>query len=79
MTVELREPVKVMAVFEKDVVPVKFKWRGRVYPVKEVTYTWRSKEGSAARVHFCVTDGESLYELIYDTAAMKWSLGGADG
>ncbi|MEK7772854.1 MAG: hypothetical protein AAB307_00780 [Deltaproteobacteria bacterium] len=74
MPAEIREPVKVMAVFDAGVRPVKFKWKGRVYPVKEITHTWRSKEGSASLIHFCVTDGAGLFELAYDTSAVKWSL-----
>ena len=78
MTTEIGEPIKVMAVFDGvgqgGVRPVKFRWRGRVYPVCEVTYTWRTREGSAAVIHFSVTDGATLYELAYNLSTMGWSL-----
>ncbi|MEK6590564.1 MAG: hypothetical protein AABZ11_07785 [Nitrospinota bacterium] len=78
MATEIKEPIKVMAIFDKDgrhgVMPVKFKWNNRVYPVKEITYTWRTKEGNASVLHFSVTDGASLYELTYNQSTMKWSL-----
>lgn len=71
----INEPIKVMAVFDGGVRPVKFKWRGRVYPVKEITFTWRMKEGSADVVRFSVADGAGgLYELSYNKADMKWSI-----
>lgn len=74
MATEIRESIKVMAIFDSEVRPVKFKWKGRVYLVKEVTYKWASREGSASIQHFSVTDGASLYELAYNQSTMKWSL-----
>lgn len=74
MATKINEPIKVIAVFDRDLKPVKFKWKGKVYPVKEITYTWLTKDGSAQIVHFSVTDGASLYELAYNQSAMRWSL-----
>lgn len=75
MSVEINETINVMAVFDGNVRPVKFKWKGRVYPVKEITHSWRSRDGGRALVHFSVSDGASLYELVYDMAALNWTLG----
>lgn len=74
MTTEIKEDVKVMAVFENGPRPVKFKWRGKVYPVKEITYTWKSSEGDSQIIHFSITDGVTLYGLSYNQTTMKWSL-----
>ncbi len=79
MPTVIKEAVKVIAVFDGDVTPVKFKWKGRVYPVKEITYTWKSKDGDASIVHFAVSDGGTLYELTYNQSTMKWSLEEAGG
>ena len=76
MSTELKEPIKVIAVFDNGLRPVKFKWKGRVYPVKEITYAWTSKEGARSIMHFSVSDGAALYELTYDLSALKWSLEG---
>ncbi|MEE8185187.1 MAG: hypothetical protein V3T96_02155 [Thermodesulfobacteriota bacterium] len=73
-TTEIRDSIKVMAIFDRGIRPVKFRWEGRVYPVKEITYTWRTREGSAEVIHFSVTDGASLYELSYNKSTMRWSL-----
>ncbi len=74
MSERIGEAVNVVAVFDPVLRPAKFKWKGRVYPVKEVTYTWTSREGGALFTHFSVTDGASLYELAYSHSTMKWSL-----
>lgn len=74
MTTDIKDFIKVVAVFDDGIMPAKFKWKGRVYPVKEITYTWSSKDGDARVVHFSVTDGASLFELAYNQSTMKWSL-----
>ncbi|TAN60897.1 hypothetical protein EPN18_07725 [bacterium] len=77
MPTEIKESIKVMAVFDAGaapVKPVKFKWRGRVYPIKEITCTWRTKDGIADVVHFAVTDGATLYEISYNQLTMRWTL-----
>ena len=78
MATDIGEKIKVMAVFEKGVRPVKFKWRGRVYPVKEITYTWASKEGEAPIIHFSVTDGATLFELAYNQNELERTLNKVD-
>jgi hypothetical protein len=74
MATEINDHIQVIAVFDNGIRPAKFKWKGRTYPVKEITYTWGSKDGAASLVHFSVTDGETLFELVYNASAMKWSL-----
>lgn len=72
---DIKEPIKVVAVFDTDgMKPAKFKWKGRVYPVKEITYTWKSKEGAVTFIHFSVSDGSSMYELSYNKSTMGWLL-----
>ncbi len=73
-TTEIRDNIKVMAVFDRGIRPVKFRWNDRVYPVEEITYTWKTRLGSAVIVHFSVTDGSSLFELSYNTSTMRWAL-----
>ncbi len=71
---DINKKVEVAAVFSGGVRPVKFRWNGRVYPVEEITYTWRTRDGEASLVHFSVTDGATLYELVYNQSTMEWSL-----
>jgi len=78
MTTDIKESIKVMAVFDRGVRPVRFKWRGRVYPVKGITHTWGSREGLSGILHFSVTDGSTLYEITYNTSTMDWTLEGVE-
>jgi hypothetical protein len=54
--------------------PVKFKWTGKVFEVKEITYFWITKEGQSTIYHFSVSDGKTLYELSFDTTSLMWRL-----
>lgn len=78
MTTDIKETVTVVAVFDKGMRPAKFKWNGRVYSVKEVTYEWKSTRGRAQVHHFSVTDGASLYELSYNPSTFVWTLEGVE-
>ncbi|MCK5236593.1 MAG: hypothetical protein KAR06_06365 [Deltaproteobacteria bacterium] len=74
MTTTIGESIKVMAVFDKGPRPVKFKWKGKSYPVREITYTWSSRSGTDKLLHFSLTDGASLFEITYNQSSMLWLL-----
>lgn len=78
MAESIKEDIKVIAVFDSCLKPVKFRWRGRLYGIKEVTHTWASRDGSASILHFSVTDGAGLYELAYNQSTLKWSIEAAE-
>jgi hypothetical protein len=74
------EPVRVAVIFDKGaggiegLRPVKFSWHLRDISIKEITYSWETREGAAMIAHFSVTDGASLYELAYNRSTMQWTL-----
>jgi hypothetical protein len=68
------EKINVLASFTGGIRPIKFKWSGRLITVKEVTYTWKSREGQSSIHHFSVTDGNSLYELSFHAQSLVWRL-----
>lgn len=75
MPVEINEPIKVGAIFSRgEIKPVWFSRNGRQVRVSETTYTWKTREGSAAILHFSVTDGQGLYEICYNAESLVWRL-----
>lgn len=54
--------------------PLKFRWAGRLFEVKDITYTWQTKEGQKEIYHFSVTDGKTLYELSFDADSLIWKI-----
>jgi len=74
------EPVRVGAVFGPGslIRPFWFDWRRRKFVVEEVTYRWHEQEGSSTVIHFTVTAGGALYELVFDTSRQSWVLAGQE-
>ncbi len=70
------ESISVIATFGLPyrIRPLRFRWAGRLYDVKEVTYTWKSKEGQREIFHYSVTSGDCLYELTFDTGSLLWRI-----
>jgi hypothetical protein len=79
MPVEINEPIKVAAIFSQgEIRPVWFAWKGRQVRIKETAFTWKTREGSAAILHFSVTDGQGLYEIAYNKETMGWRMMNAE-
>lgn len=75
MSTEVREPIKVGAVFESGAVkPAWFIWNSRRYQVSEVTMRWQTQEGKASILHLSVTDGGNLFELTFNQQSLVWEL-----
>ena len=75
MTVEVNEPINVGVIFSRGVIkPVWFVWDGRQIRIREITFTWKTRAGSACIFHFSVTDGRGLYEICYNAESMRWML-----
>ena len=56
------------------ITPLSFTWSGRTIEIKEVTYTWKTKEGQKDLHHFSVTDGSTLFELTFDSVSLLWKI-----
>ena len=75
MPVEIDEPIVVGAVFSHGgVKPAWFAWNGREIRIREIAFTWKTREGSASILHFSVTGGQGLYEIIYNTQTFGWRI-----
>ncbi|MFZ3065692.1 MAG: hypothetical protein WA277_10480 [Nitrospirota bacterium] len=73
---DIGENINVIASFGTPykIKPLKFRWSGRLFEIKEITYQWKSREGRAEIYHFSVSDGKGLYELTFDTGSLIWRL-----
>ena len=81
MSTHVGEPVRVAVIFDKGagggidgLRPSSSPGVQGTLSIKEVTYSWETREGAAKIAHFSVTDGESLYELAYNQSTMSWTL-----
>jgi hypothetical protein len=73
---DIGETISVVASFGLPyrIKPLRFKWSGKLFEVKDVTYSWQTKEGQTKVYHFSISDGRALYELSFDTASLLWRL-----
>ena len=75
MATELDETVTVAAVFSPGTIrPVWFTRQGRQVRIREVAFTWKTREGSTPILHFSVSDGQGVFELRYNTGTYAWRL-----
>lgn len=73
---EIGDKVEVVVWFKASrLMPLRFKWRGRTYKVREVTGEWKSEIGATHFHHFAVqSDSPDIYELSYNEQAYTWKL-----
>ena len=70
----LHDPIDVLTAFtEGGMEPLRFRWRGRVIRVAQVTGRWSRREGQSVLRYFAVEGGAAdTYELCYDPRGPKW-------
>jgi hypothetical protein len=70
------DPVDVLTAFVAGQVrPLRFRWKGRVIRIRNVTGHWERREGSTVLRHFAVEGaGAETYELCYDPRGPRWTL-----
>ena len=74
------EGIRVAAIFAPGsrIRPVWFEWRRRKHAITETSYFWKESQGGATRLHFAVSDGSDLFELVYHAADQNWTLEGVE-
>ncbi|MBK7369117.1 MAG: hypothetical protein IPJ04_14790 [Candidatus Eisenbacteria bacterium] len=72
----LNDPVDVLTAFVDGAMrPIRFRWQGRVVPVRQVTGQWNRREGQAVLRYFAVQGPhEESYELCFDSRGPRWVL-----
>jgi len=76
MDQEIDQPIDVIVVFQKGrMVPVRFRWNGRVIKIARVTGRWKAREGKSQIRHFAVLDKDSQFcQLSYRERTGEWFL-----
>jgi len=76
MDQEINQPIEVMVVFQKGrMIPVRFRWNGRVIKIAKITGWWRTDEGKFRIRHFAVIDKSSqFFQLSYKERTAEWFL-----
>ena len=71
---DMDEPVEVVVVFQNNRMrPSRFRWKGQVYKISEVTGDWKTDVGAYRIRHFAVVDNSSnFFQLSYDERKTNW-------
>ena len=76
MTEEINEPIQVIAKFKKgQLVPIRFSWRNRNYPIQRVEFIHFRNQGEAKLYFFSAIGDEANYQLIFNSQTFGWRLG----
>jgi hypothetical protein len=73
---KVQEPIEVLSKFvEGRIQPLRFRWRGRVYTVAEITGTWVRRTGEEDHRFFSVGVGTAHhYEICFRPRSCQWTL-----
>lgn len=76
MIEKVQESVEVLTKFDEGKIrPMRFRWRGRVFTVTEVTGSWIKRVGDHREHFFSVGVGtKDHYELRYRARTSCWTL-----
>lgn len=68
--------IRVAVVFGPDsgIRPVWFELNRRRHDVQSITNSWRHRCGETLQIHFHVTDGGALFELIFNPLSATWQI-----
>jgi hypothetical protein len=80
MLQRLHEPIRVAVIHGPGtrLRPVWFDWQKKKHAITEITYHWRHQAGDDSLLHYSVTDGTALYELVYNASQQLWLLESVD-
>ena len=71
----LHDAIGVLAAFYRGrVTPRVLYWGNRQVPVDRVLYRWRDREGKTDLHFFSVTDGATVYCIVFDNQSLGWHL-----
>jgi len=67
-------PVIVKFCSEKNILPVKLRWRDQEYQIKKLAYYHKFRQGRILQHIFHVTDGHLDFRLRFDSEDLSWTL-----
>lgn len=76
MDQEINQPIEVVVIFQRGrMVPVRFRWNGRMIKIAKITGWWRTNQGEFRIRHYTVIDENSQFcQLSYKERTAEWFL-----
>lgn len=71
----INEKISVVGIYDQSqFTPKKFKWRGRVYPISEITLTADTKDGGVRNRLYSVVAEANVYRIKFNRDSEAWLL-----
>jgi hypothetical protein len=76
MDQEINQPIEVVVIFQRGkMIPVRFRWNGRMIKIAKITGWWRTNQGEFRIRHYAVIDENSQFcQLSYRERTAEWFL-----
>ncbi len=73
---KINERIDTLVFFDgSQIKPLRFRWNGRIYRIKEVTANWQTRRGIYIQKRFTAVDrSENYFQLCYDLSKTGWSI-----
>ncbi|KAA3610047.1 MAG: hypothetical protein D8M58_07590 [Calditrichaeota bacterium] len=73
---DIFEDIEVITHFKDGKLrPLRFKWNGRVYKVKQWNGNWVNHQGYTKQYHFSLrADSSDYVELLFDDSNLQWQI-----
>jgi uncharacterized protein (DUF2235 family) len=73
---DIFESIEVIGHFKDgNLKPLRFKWNGRVYKVRQLNGYWVSHQGYNKQHHFSViSDSSDYFEILFDSSDFGWQV-----
>ena len=73
---ELNESIDVLVLFEGGTVqPQRFRWKGHVHRVSQITGNWKTDKGAFKTRHYALMDEDAnFFQLAYDERKTQWKV-----
>lgn len=71
----VNEDISVAGVYSSGLfIPKKFKWREKIFPIKEITLSNTIKDGSIKKRLYSVMSGANLYRIEFNRDSENWKI-----
>jgi len=72
---KINEDISVLGIYSAHMfIPKKFKWREKIFPIKEITLFNNVRDGSIKKRLYSVMSGTNLYRIEFNRDSESWKI-----
>lgn len=72
---KIEENISVIGVYSSTIfIPKKFKWKEKIFPVKEITLYNDVSDGAIKKRLYSVISGAEVYRLEFNRSTERWKI-----